>query len=54
MHWTPEHIIVAGIIVICAMLLTFGIDGDVKSLLAACVGWVIHSGYASVKSNGGA
>ena len=52
MKWTPEHIIVAGIIVICAVLLCLHIDGDVKALLAACVGWVIHSGYVSVKNGG--
>lgn len=52
MNWIPEHIIVSGIFIICALLLIFGIDGDVKTLMAACVGWVIHSGYASVKKGG--
>mgnify|MGYP003394463230 CR=1 FL=1 len=32
------------IIVILALLMAFGIDSEVKTLLAATVGWIINSG----------
>ena len=38
------------IIIVCALLLWKGIDGEVKSILAIAAGWVFKSGYTQIKS----
>lgn len=34
------------LIIILSLLLAFHIDGEVKTLLAAVVGWIVKSGYS--------
>lgn len=38
------------IIVILALLMVFRIDSEVKTLLAAVVGWIVKSGYSRKQS----
>jgi len=37
------------IIIVCALLLAFNIDGEVKSILALAAGWIFKSGYQKTK-----
>jgi hypothetical protein len=54
MKWKPEHIIVSIISVGCFLLLAFGVDGEIKSILALSVGWMFRSLYmVRSKSDGG-
>ena len=41
-----DFVLPALLIIILALLLAFGIDGEVKTLLAAVVGWIVKSGYS--------
>jgi hypothetical protein len=38
------------IIIVCALLLWAGIDGDVKAILAIAAGWIFKSAYSKAKS----
>ncbi len=38
------------IIIVCAILLITGIDGEVKSILALAAGWIFKSGYTKASS----
>jgi len=38
------------LIIILSLLLAFRIDSEVKTLLAAVVGWITKSGYSRTKS----
>lgn len=53
MKWTPEHIIGSGILVGCFTLIAFGIDSEVKSILALAVGWIFRSLYVGRKYKDG-
>ena len=37
------------IIIVCAILLFTGIDGEVKSILALAAGWIFKGGYTRAK-----
>ena len=37
------------ILIICAVLLLTGKDGEVKSIMTLAAGWVFKSGYSKVK-----
>ena len=50
MKLNPDHILAFAIFVVCALLLAFKIDGEVKTLMASCVGYIIGSGVQARKS----
>lgn len=41
------------ILIILAVLMATGIDGEVKALFAAVVGWIIKSGVSHRRNKGG-
>lgn len=45
MKWTPDLIIALVLVVGCIILMAFGIDGEVKSILALAAAWSFGSQY---------
>ena len=53
MKWTPDLIIALVLVVGCLVLLCFGINSEVKSILTMAAGWAFGSQYQSRKVKGG-
>ena len=49
MKWTPDTVIALVLVVGCIILLGFGIDSEVKSILALAGGWVFGTQYQARK-----
>ena len=45
MKWTPDTIIALVIVVGCIILIAFGIDSEMKSVLAIAAGWAFGTQY---------
>ncbi len=43
MKWTPELIIALSLIIGCLCLISFGLNGEVKGILAIAAGWAFRS-----------
>ena len=53
MKWTPDMIIAIILVVGCIVLLSLGIDSEVKSILALAAGWAFGSQYVARKGKHG-
>jgi len=49
MRWTPDKVIALVLIIIAALLLILGIDGEVKSILVMAAGYFFGVSYAERK-----
>ncbi len=49
MRWTPDKVIALVLIIIAALLLFTGIDGEVKSILVMAAGYFFGVSYAERK-----
>lgn len=53
MKWSPDNVVAVIMVVGCLCLLGFGIDGEVKAILAAAAAWVFRAGYDRIRKPGG-
>jgi len=53
MKWTPDLIIALVLVVSCVILISTGIDGEVKSILTIAAAWCFGSQYQARKQNQG-
>lgn len=54
MKWTPDLIIALILVVGCLLLIVFGIDGEVKSILTVAAGWAFGSQYQAQRQTASA
>lgn len=53
MKWTPDQVIATVLVVGCLLLIAFGIDSEVKSILTVAAGWIFGSQYQERKARKG-
>lgn len=53
MKWTPDTVIALVLVVGCLALLGFGINSEVKSILALAAGWAFGAQYQARRIPGG-
>jgi hypothetical protein len=53
MKWSPDQVTAVILVVGCLILISFKIDGEVKSILTIAAGWLFGGQYMARKQKNG-